>query len=101
MKQIINGKLYNTDTAKEIGYYQYGDGGDFNYLYEALYKKRTGEFFLYGCGGANTCYGVECGNRCRSGGEEIIPYSEAGARKWAEKYLSADTYIETFGEVEE
>ena len=101
MKQIINGKLYNTDTAKEIGYYQYGDGGDFNYLYEALYKKRTGEFFLYGCGGANTCYGVECGNRCRSGGEEIIPYSEAEAKEWAEKYLSADTYITTFGEVEE
>lgn len=101
MKRIINGKLYYTDTAKEIGSYQYGCGGDFNYLYEVLYKKRTGEFFLYGCGGANTCYGVQCGDRCRSAGEDIIPYSEEEAKKWAEKHLNADTYIETFGEVDE
>ncbi len=101
MKRIINGKLYDTDTAKAIGHYQYGCGGDFNYLYEVLYKKRTGEFFVYGSGGAGTCYSVQCGDRCWSAGEDIIPYSEAEAKTWAEEHLDADTYIEMFGAVDE
>ena len=47
MKKIINGRLYDTGTAKEIGCYENGYGaGDFRYYYESLYRKRTGEYFL-------------------------------------------------------
>ena len=102
MKKIINSRLYDTGTAKEIGSYCNGYGaGDFHYLEEPLYRKKTGEFFLYGSGGAMTKYSVECGNRCWSGSEAITPCTVEEAMGWAEEHLDADTYIEVFGAVEE
>lgn len=48
MKKIINGKAYNTETAKELGSYWNGyPHGDFSYVCETLYVKRTGEYFLH------------------------------------------------------
>ena len=101
MKKIINGKKYDTKTAKEMGcwsnnYYC----NDFNYCEETLYRKKTGEYFLYGEGGAMSKYSQSCGNM-RSGGAEIILMTEAEAKKWAEKHLDCDEYEEIFGEVEE
>ena len=37
MKSIINGKVYSTDTAIQIG--KFGE--------EELFRKKTGEFFKY------------------------------------------------------
>lgn len=52
MKKIINGKKYDTDTAKEVGYSNNGLlSTDIDYIEETLYQKKTGEFFLYGEGG--------------------------------------------------
>ncbi len=48
MKKIINGKRYDTETAKLIGSDGYSNPSDFNYWSEDLYQKKTGEFFLYG-----------------------------------------------------
>ena len=43
---IINGKLYNTETATYVGGYSNGLSiNDFNYYDEELYRKRTGEYF--------------------------------------------------------
>lgn len=102
MKKIINGKKYNTETAKAVGYwsnnYSYRD---FNYCEETLYQKRTGEFFLYGNGGAMSKYSQSCGQNSWCGGENIIPMTENAAKKWAEKHLTTDEYEEIFGEVEE
>ena len=36
MKKILNGKLYDTDTATEIGSWTYRHPGDFNYIKETL-----------------------------------------------------------------
>ena len=48
MKKIINGKMYNTDTAKELaGWSSPGGRGDFSHYEETLYQKRTGEFLLH------------------------------------------------------
>lgn len=47
MKKIINGKLYDTSTAKEIGSYWNGLGDrDFNHISETLYRKRLESFFF-------------------------------------------------------
>ena len=55
MKKIINGRKYDTETAKEIGYWSNGyPCSDFNHCEETLYLKKTGEYFLYGEGGALT-----------------------------------------------
>lgn len=101
MKKIINGKKYDTDTAKEIGYWNNGLlYSDFCYIEETLYKKKTGEFFLYGIGGVMTKYAVNNGNNSMSG-KAIIPLTEDEAKKWAEDHLTVGEYEEVFGEVEE
>ena len=101
MKKIIDGRMYNTETATELGDFWNGLGAsDFNSLSETLYRKKNGEFFLYGEGGAMSKYSQLFGNES-CGGEEIIPLTEEQAKHWAEKNLDADKYIEIFGEPEE
>lgn len=101
MKKIINGKMYNTDTAKLIDSYEIGSASDFGHLYEALYQKKTGEFFVYGEGGAMTEYAKydESGNV--TGGSDIRPITDDAAKEWLERHSSADVYISVFGTVNE
>ncbi len=100
MKEIINGKRYDTSTATEIAY-NCGDGGwsDFNYFEESLYRKRTGEFFLAGKGHAMTKYATHSGNSS-SRGSGIFPLDLQEAQEWVERYCNS-RYEEIFGEVEE
>lgn len=100
MKKIINGKRYDTDTAEFIGYEQYLYPGQLDWWREELYKKKTGEFFLYGEGGPRSQYGVWRGNSA-SGGKEIRPLTLQDAQEWGERYLDADRYEEVFGRIEE
>ena len=102
MKKIINGKKYDTDTAREVGYDNNGLlYSDFFYIEETLYKKKTGEFFLRGRGGAATKY-AECKPGKFSGsGKAIVPLTEDEAKKWAEDHLTVEEYEGIFGEAEE
>lgn len=100
MRKIINGKMYNTETAKRIGFYSWNYVGNFDYFEESLYRKKTGEFFLYGEGGPNSKYGVWEGNS-GSGSAMIKPMSESSAKEWLADHDCVDEYIELFGEVEE
>ena len=101
MKKILNNRVYNTDTATLIGSKNNGNlGSDFNYRCDSLYRKRTGEYFLHGEGGARTQY-AEWHNGLLCGGERIIPLTFDAARLWAEENLDADIYEAEFGEVVE
>lgn len=100
MKKVINGKLYDTATAKECGD-DHHHGGDLDYYIDTLYRKKTGEFFIHGEGGPRTKYGQHTGNNHWSGGEKIIPLSYAEARGWAEEHLTGDEYEAIFGPVAE
>ena len=42
MKKIINGRKYDTETAKHIGSRSEGQPGNFEYFTEDLYLKKTG-----------------------------------------------------------
>lgn len=95
MKKVIKGRLYDTATAKMMGLDGGGDG--FKAWHEELYQKRTGEFFLFGQGGAMTKYAVAVGDNSWSSGEKIIPLTFETARQWAEAHLGADEYGEIFG----
>lgn len=102
MKKIINGKKYDTATATELGYFNNGHyPSDFHYLEETLLRKRNGEFFVYGEGGAGSIYAVQCEGRCHRGGCDIRPLSDAEAREWVELHLTGDDYEDIFGPVEE
>jgi len=49
MKQIINGKKYDTDTAEHLATAHCTENpNDFGYWRERLYLKKTGEYFLRG-----------------------------------------------------
>ena len=102
MKRIINGRLYDTDTARNIGSWSNNLGaGDFKSCTEVLYQKKTGEYFLYGSGGPMSVYSEAIGSAGRAGGSDIIPFTEEQARKWVEEKMTSDEYCALFGPVEE
>lgn len=102
MNKIINGKVYNTDTARQIGTWSNGaDRTDFSWVEETLYQKKTGEFFIYGQGGANTRYAKQLDAAHWTGGETISLLSYDAARQWAEEHLDADQYQAAFGDIVE
>jgi len=46
MKKVINGKMYNTETAKKILEYKNGkSSSDLEFKMITIYQKKTGEFF--------------------------------------------------------
>lgn len=101
MKKIINGKKYDTATATEVAFACNGlSSRDFGHWSETLYRKKTGELFLYGEGGPASKYAERCPDGWY-GGEEIFPLGEEAAKKWAEKHLGGDEYETIFGEVDE
>lgn len=101
MKRIINRKKYDTDTATEISSYNNGlCFTDFNFIIETLYKKRTGEFFLAGEGGAFTRYAHRCPDGTICGGAGIVPLSIDDAKDWVEMHANRK-FEDLFGEVTE
>lgn len=102
MKKIINGKVYDTATAKKVAsWYSSYARSDFYYCEEKLYQKKTGEFFIYGEGNAASPYSRSCGQNEWCGGEKIIPMTFKEAQEWAEKHLDGDDYCAIFGEPDE
>jgi hypothetical protein len=103
MKKIINGKVYDTETAQEVGTWSnnLSNRRDFGWCSETLYRKKTGEFFLFGEGGPMSRYAESCGNNTWSSGAAITPLTYPAAMQWAEEHLTADEYEQIFGRVVE
>lgn len=96
MIKIINNRSYDTTTAKLIGTYS-SHPGTFCHVEETLYRKRTGEYFLYGSGGPQSKFGRQIDDNSWSGSEDITPVTYAEARTWAEKHMDPDAYAAHFG----
>ena len=102
MKKIIDGKLYDTETALKIAcYYSEDSPASPTCLQETLYRKKTGEFFLHGKGGSESKYAKLKGGKQWCGAEAIIPLSYESAQSWAEKKLDAIQYKGIFGPIAE
>lgn len=102
MKKIIDGKLYDTETALKIACYCSEDSpASPTYLRETLYRKKTGEFFLHGKGGSESKYAKLKGGKQWCGAEAIIPLTYESAQSWAEEKLDAIKYEELFGQIAE
>ena len=98
MKKIINGKVYDTQTAKYLGYYTNNQTSDLDQVDIRLYVKRTGEYFICGEGGPRTRYAVYNGDQSYSSGWAITPLSYDQAQDWAAEHLDADEYIRILGD---
>jgi len=86
MKRVIDGKLYNTETAVELVNWNNGLGSnDFNSCDETLYRTKNGNYFLQGDGGAMTQW-------CKSNGKEtwgsssLVALTAQEALEWLEDH---------------
>ena len=86
MKKYIHGKLYNTDTSSLLASREYGEKASAAWYVESLFRKRSGELFLYGEGGDASPYGSA----------RIVPLTWDDARQWAESRLPEEEYAAIF-----
>lgn len=100
MNKIINGKKYDTETAKLAGVYSFAKRTSPSFYEEKLFLKKTGEWFLYGSGESESKYS-DLWDGDLLGIEKIIPYTEHEAKRWAERHMDVDEYETLFGKVEE
>lgn len=99
MKKIINNKLYDTATAKKLAEWDENGTDSRNYISEALYRKKTGEFFVFGDGGANTKYARIGRLKVFEPGSAILPMSLEQAKEWALDRLPKNEYDDIFGDM--
>lgn len=97
MKKIINGKIYNTETAVSIASWENGlSSNDFRSCEETLYKTKKGVYFMHGNGGPMSRWSVSNGDTT-SGGESIVVLSEAESIAWCEEHdIDADIISANF-----
>ena len=101
MNKVIDGAVYNTDTAILLSSIDSGHSyHDFEYYTESLFRTKAGKYFLYGSGNGNSRYGEWHGNSGGSG-EKIMPFTYDEAKQWGEKNLNGDEYIKIFGDPED
>lgn len=99
MEVRINGKRYNTKTAWYVdSFCGNDDKGSFYYFYEELYQKRTGEFFIYGEGGAETQYAEHLPDGATRWGCAIRPITKEEAKEWVLAHSRDTEYKLFFGE---
>ena len=100
MQQIINRKVYDTETEERLA--KYGsvvDKQDFYALAETLYKDSNGQYFLYCQGGAATQYAEET-IEGTTYGEEIQLLTEEAALNWCEeRSIASNDIIEEFADL--
>ncbi|MCY0893868.1 MAG: hypothetical protein OWR52_10220 [Acidibacillus sp.] len=101
MKKIINGKVYDTETATEVRSYERGNVSDFHYIQEILYKTKRGSWFLYRDAGALSGYG---GSLPNNGGwygtENIEAMDNEEAFEWLSRH-DAELAMEYFSDTVE
>lgn len=99
MKKVIEGKLYDTETAKLVHSWDNGRyGNDFRYRSKELYLTKKGNWFLHHAGGAMTDLSVSCGDNSFCGSENIEPISERDAMRFLETHEGTDAVLEYFGD---
>lgn len=81
MKKVIDGKKFDTESAKKCGECKTFLGT------ESLYQRKTGDFFLHKCYKENGVYPAY---------EEIEPISYKEAQEWTYESLGVDAYYELF-----
>jgi len=86
MRTIINGKKYDTNTAKLLFSWISKPGLYFRENSELLYRKETGEFFLL----------VSV-----LGNKSIAPLTLDEALKWSETHMTVEEYESIIGGVSE
>ncbi len=99
MKKVVDGKLYNTETAELV--HEWSNGrfcSDFRYRSKDLYRTKKGNWFMYHEGGARTDMGRECGSNSTCGSADIEPLSEKDTKGFLETHGGADVLLKYFAD---
>ena len=100
MRKVIEGKLYNTETAALVATDSYSYYGDLGYWSEEIYRTKRGNWFLAGEGGAMSKYAQAIGQNEVGGGSAIIPLTEGEALAWLEDHTEdSEVYEEYFTDI--
>ena len=100
MKKIINRKVYNTDTAKQIAEAEASCmPSDFQYWCESLYRTPKGAYFIAGSGGAMSRYAKSLGGGSTGGSSDIYVLSTEQAVSWLEDNNQTAALEEHFSDV--
>ena len=95
VKRIIDGVIYNDETAEEIASDWNGtDSMDFHYFEENLMMTKKGNLFISGNGGPMTKYAESCGSNQTTGSSRIKPLTPEEAIKWCEQANVGEEDIE-------
>jgi hypothetical protein len=103
MRKVINGKVYDTETAEHVCDVSgnISDRGDFHYDSTGLYRTRIGQFFISGHGGPRSQWAVSTGQNSWAGGNGLRLVEEDDARALVERHADDETYVRVFGAPEE
>jgi len=100
MRQVIDGKIYDTEKSTFLCEYSYCRGRDFRNEETSLYKTKKGNFFFAGHGGPMSSWATGDGQGEISGSEGIrLPDPFDGpdeVLRFAEKHMTTDEYLEFF-----
>ena len=96
MKKVVDGKMYNTETAEMVASWDNGySDSDFRCCSETLYRTKKGTFFLHGEGGAMTSWASSRGN-IFDWGENVRPLTDEEAKEWLEHHDEVDALERLF-----
>ena len=99
MKKVINGKVYNTETAELVHDWTNGYGrNDFKFRTKDLYRTKKGNWFIYHEGGPMTDMAVSVGSNSYGGSEDIEPISEKDALRFLESHDGAEEALKYFAD---
>lgn len=103
MKKVVDGKVYNTETAELVHGWSNGRyGNDFRYRSKDLYRTKKGNWFLCHVGGAMTDMAQSCGSNSTCGSSDIEPVSPEDALRFLESHGGAEAVLKHFAnQVEE
>lgn len=101
MKKVIDGKVYNTETAQTVGTASYGYCNDFSHWEETLYRSKGGASFVAGSGGPMSHWAEKTGPNETTGSSGIRLLGNVEALEWAEEAGLAAEVIEKHFKVEE
>ncbi len=104
MRQVIEGKVYDSAKAQFIGEADnLGHGvdsvSDFGYWTAGLYVTSKDQYFLAGEGGPMSRFAQPAGQNASRGGSGIFPLSKEKALEWAEQHLDAETVEQWFSDL--
>ncbi|MBW2631253.1 MAG: hypothetical protein JRC90_05745 [Deltaproteobacteria bacterium] len=95
MKRIIDGKVYDTETAELIEEESFSNPRDFHHTFQSLYKTKKGAYFFHGGGGPMTEYAIDLGNNNTGGSSNIWIVEQEDALKWLGK-VNPEKALELF-----